>query len=161
MTSPKIPESLRRIVLASNNAGKLREFSALFAPLGVELVPQGELGVPEAEEPHVTFVENACVHGIESKAAPGWIFVRIFKKAGFMHIEVEDTGSGIDPDALEKMKSNMKNADIDMLKTGGRVGVINACLRIKMVTESKAVFDVDSEEGCGTTVMIKIPETYL
>lgn len=46
---------------------------------------------------------------------------------------------------LEKMKSNMKNADIDMLKTGGRVGVINACLRIKMVTESKAVFDVDSE----------------
>lgn len=59
MTSPKIPESLRRIVLASNNAGKLREFSALFAPLGVELVPQGELGVPEAEEPHVTFVENA------------------------------------------------------------------------------------------------------
>ena len=32
---------------------------------------------------------------------------------------------------------------------------------LKMVTESKAVFDVDSEEGCGTTVMIKIPETYL
>ena len=59
MTSPKIPDSLRRIVLASNNAGKLREFSALFAPLGIELVPQGELGVPEAEEPHVTFVENA------------------------------------------------------------------------------------------------------
>ena len=66
-----------------------------------------------------------------------------------------------DLQSLEKMKRNMKNADIDMLKTGGRVGVINACLRIKMVTESKAVFDVDSEEGCGTTVMIKIPETYL
>jgi non-canonical purine NTP pyrophosphatase (RdgB/HAM1 family) len=59
MTAPKIPDSLRRVVLASNNAGKLREFSALFAPLGIELVPQGELGVPEAEEPHVTFVENA------------------------------------------------------------------------------------------------------
>ncbi len=59
MTSPKIPDSLRRVVLASNNAGKLREFSALFAPLGIELVPQGDLGVPEAEEPHVTFVENA------------------------------------------------------------------------------------------------------
>src|SRR5690606_14057271 len=48
-----------RVVLASNNPGKLREFSALFAPLGIALVPQGELGVPEAEEPHVTFVENA------------------------------------------------------------------------------------------------------
>lgn len=49
----------RRVVLASGNPGKLREFAALFAPLGIELVPQGELGVSEADEPHVTFVENA------------------------------------------------------------------------------------------------------
>ena len=48
-----------RLVLASNNAGKLREFRALLAPLGVEVVTQGELGIAEAEEPHVTFVENA------------------------------------------------------------------------------------------------------
>jgi len=59
MTSTHTEASLARVVLASNNPGKLREFSALFAPLGIELVPQGELGVPEAEEPHVTFVENA------------------------------------------------------------------------------------------------------
>lgn len=59
MTSAIIDPTLRRVVLASNNAGKLREFSALFAPLGIELIPQSELGVPEAEEPHVTFVENA------------------------------------------------------------------------------------------------------
>lgn len=51
--------SLGRVVLASGNPGKLREFSALFAPLGIELVPQSQLGVPEAEEPHVTFIENA------------------------------------------------------------------------------------------------------
>ena len=48
-----------RIVLASNNAGKLAELQAMFAPLGLTLVRQGELGVPEAEEPHRTFVENA------------------------------------------------------------------------------------------------------
>lgn len=48
-----------RIVLASNNAGKLREFAALFAAAGIEIVPQGALGVPEAEEPHATFIENA------------------------------------------------------------------------------------------------------
>jgi len=59
MTSATIHSDFRRVVLASNNPGKLREFSALFAPLGIELVPQGELGVPEADEPHVTFVENA------------------------------------------------------------------------------------------------------
>ena len=49
----------QRLVLASNNAGKLREFGALLAPLGFDVVPQRELGIPEAEEPHVTFVENA------------------------------------------------------------------------------------------------------
>jgi XTP/dITP diphosphohydrolase len=50
---------LERIVLASNNQGKLAELQAMFAPLGIALVRQGELGVPEAEEPHRTFVENA------------------------------------------------------------------------------------------------------
>jgi len=48
-----------KLVLASNNAGKLAELQALFAPLGVELVRQGDLGIPEAPEPHRTFVENA------------------------------------------------------------------------------------------------------
>jgi len=48
-----------KLVLASNNAKKLVELSAMLAPLGFELVPQGALGVPEADEPHCTFVENA------------------------------------------------------------------------------------------------------
>lgn len=50
---------MRDLVLASNNAGKLREFSALFAPLGWNLRPQAELDIPEAEEPYHTFIENA------------------------------------------------------------------------------------------------------
>ncbi len=48
-----------KIVLASNKAKKLKELDAILAPLGWELIPQGELDIPEAEEPHVTFVENA------------------------------------------------------------------------------------------------------
>lgn len=48
-----------KLVLASNNAKKLVELQALFAPLGIELVNQGSLGVPEAEEPFDTFAENA------------------------------------------------------------------------------------------------------
>ena len=48
-----------KIVLASNNAGKLAELNAMFAPLGVELVRQADLAIPEAEEPFRTFVENA------------------------------------------------------------------------------------------------------
>lgn len=48
-----------KIVLASNNQGKLAELRAMLAPLGCELVAQGELGIPEAAEPFHTFVENA------------------------------------------------------------------------------------------------------
>lgn len=49
----------RRIVLASSNAGKLREFRALLAELDFEVIAQGELGIEAAEEPRLTFVENA------------------------------------------------------------------------------------------------------
>ena len=48
-----------QIVLASNNAGKLAELQAMFAPLGCDLVRQSDLGVPESPEPYRTFVENA------------------------------------------------------------------------------------------------------
>ena len=60
-----------RLVLASNNAGKLAELQQLFAPLGVELVRQSELGVREAEEPFRTFVENALAKARHAAAATG------------------------------------------------------------------------------------------
>lgn len=50
---------MKKIVLASNNAGKLREFGHLFAPLNIEIIAQGALNGPECPEPHHTFVENA------------------------------------------------------------------------------------------------------
>jgi XTP/dITP diphosphohydrolase len=49
----------QRLILASNNAGKLKEFAQLLEPIGFALHPQGEFNVPEADEPHATFVENA------------------------------------------------------------------------------------------------------
>ncbi len=60
-----------RLVLASNNAKKLAELQALFDGLGVELVRQGDLGVTEAEEPHVTFIENALAKARHAAAATG------------------------------------------------------------------------------------------
>ena len=50
---------MKQLVLASSNPGKLREVAELLAPLKIEVVPQAALGVPDAEEPHATFVENA------------------------------------------------------------------------------------------------------
>ena len=51
----------RRVVLASNNAGKVRELGQMLAGRGLEVVAQGDLGVPEAEETATTFVENALI----------------------------------------------------------------------------------------------------
>jgi XTP/dITP diphosphohydrolase len=62
---------MNRLVLASNNAKKLAELRALLAPLGITLIPQGELGVGEAEEPHATFVENALAKARHAAAATG------------------------------------------------------------------------------------------
>ena len=60
-----------KLVLASNNAGKLAELQVLFAPLGVALMRQSELGVGEAEEPFRTFVENALAKARHAAAATG------------------------------------------------------------------------------------------
>jgi len=60
-----------RLVLASNNAKKLAELAHLFAGLAVDLVPQGELGITEAEEPHDTFLENALAKARHAARAAG------------------------------------------------------------------------------------------
>ena len=59
---------IERLVLASNNAGKLREFKRLLEPLGIQVIPQAELGIGEADEPHVTFVENALAKARHASA---------------------------------------------------------------------------------------------
>lgn len=60
-----------KLVLASNNAKKLKELQALFEPLGIELVTQGSLGIPEAEEPFHTFVENGLTKARHAAKASG------------------------------------------------------------------------------------------
>ncbi|MBS1139239.1 MAG: Ham1-like protein [Proteobacteria bacterium] len=64
---------MKKLVLASNNAKKMKELNALLAPLGFEVIPQGQLGIPEAEEPHCTFLENALAkarHAAEHSGLP-------------------------------------------------------------------------------------------
>lgn len=109
----------------------------------------------------VTFVENACVHGIESKSTEGWIFVRIYLKDEMFYLEIEDTGEGIQESFLEELKYKMEHASIDKLKDKKGVGILNACLRLKMATEDKVCFDLESEAGLSTMITIKIPVSYL
>jgi len=62
----------RTLILASNNAGKLKELSALLAPINFDLHTQSEFNVPEAEEPHVTFVENAIAKARHASRLTGF-----------------------------------------------------------------------------------------
>jgi XTP/dITP diphosphohydrolase len=62
---------MKRLVLASNNPGKLREIAALLAPRAIEVVPQAQLGIGEADEPYGTFVENALAKARHASRASG------------------------------------------------------------------------------------------
>ena len=62
---------MNKVVIASNNPGKLRELQALLSPLGIEAVPQSQFNVAEAEEPHDTFLENALAKARHASRATG------------------------------------------------------------------------------------------
>jgi two-component system sensor histidine kinase YesM len=108
-----------------------------------------------------TFVENACVHGIESKSAQGWIFVRVYKEDDSLIIEVEDTGDGMEESDVEVLQNRMNNVTIEMVREAKHVGILNACLRIKMMFKEQATFAIESEKGIGMSVIIKIPQELI
>ena len=62
---------MKKVVLASGNAGKLKEFSAILSAAGIDMVPQSALGVSDAEEPFHTFVENALAKARHASRATG------------------------------------------------------------------------------------------
>ncbi len=104
----------------------------------------------------VTFVENACVHGLENKAAKGWIFVRVYEENRQLCIEVEDTGKGMTESDTKALQKIMEEAEMESLKEKGRVGVKNACLRLKMYMDNQVEFHIESEPDIGTMIQIRI-----
>lgn len=105
----------------------------------------------------VTFVENACVHGMEKKEVACWVFVRIFQDGGYLVLEVEDTGQGMSEEKCRRLAGEMNGASIERLKDSGRVGMLNAALRLKLFLDGRVEFEMDSETGVGTLVTIRIP----
>ena len=109
----------------------------------------------------VTFVENACVHGMEGKAVGGHIYVRIYKNEDKLFLEIEDTGRGMTEEMTANWLRKIKQYTIDDLRTEEHVGIINACLRLKMFTDDHTEFEIDSELGVGTFILIKVPLKYV
>ncbi len=109
----------------------------------------------------VTFVENACVHGIESKPTAGWIFVRVYKKGEDLVMEIEDTGGGMTDKEVSALIRSIEHVSIDKIKNMKHVGILNACLRMKMHTDNMVKFSIESEVGVGMCVMIRVPLSKL
>jgi XTP/dITP diphosphohydrolase len=63
--------TLKKLVIASNNSGKLREIGELLAPLAINVAPQSEFNISEADEPHITFVENALAKARHASRCSG------------------------------------------------------------------------------------------
>jgi two-component system sensor histidine kinase YesM len=105
----------------------------------------------------LTFVENACVHGLESKSSSVWIFVRVYQEKESMVLEIEDTGKGMKEPVLKELRKKIAHASMEDLKQKGRVGIVNACMRLRMVTDEKVSINIESEEGAGTMVIIRLP----
>lgn len=107
----------------------------------------------------VTFVENSCVHGVEKKSVPCWIYLRVYWKENCLIMEVEDTGNGMDEDEVKLLNHRMNHVQIDDIRKKKHVGVLNACLRLKMATKDQVSFEMESEKEIGTFLVIRIPES--
>lgn len=105
----------------------------------------------------VTFVENACVHGMEKKESSCWVFVRVFRHGENLTLEVEDTGQGMSEEKCQSLVEEMNEVRIEMLRENRSVGILNAALRLKMFLDGQVRFEMDSETGVGTLVTISIP----
>ena len=70
---------------------------------------------------------------------------------------MEDTGAGIDECKVEELRKKMQTSNIEALRQNKHIGMANACLRLKMVTNQTVDFELDSEQGAGTFILIKVP----
>ncbi len=105
----------------------------------------------------VTFVENSCVHGMEGKTAACYIYVRVYRNEENLVMEIEDTGSGMLDEEVMFLNDRMNNCTIEDIKKGSHVGILNACLRLRMSTDHAAAFNLESEKGVGTYITITVP----
>lgn len=105
----------------------------------------------------VTFVENACVHGIEGQAKDGHLEVGVSTNGAHVFIEISDTGKGMGAQQLERLRQRIDQPDIDMLKSGKETGIVNAVLRLRTYFEGEVHIEIDSTLNKGTDVFIQIP----
>jgi two-component system sensor histidine kinase YesM len=104
-----------------------------------------------------TFVENACIHGVEASVSEGIISVTITQDNEYLLIEISDNGTGFEKHNLEELRDMLSHADHKTLNESKNTGMINAYLRLSMYCEGRMIFHIDSELEKGTEIRIQMP----
>lgn len=108
-----------------------------------------------------TFIENACIHGIETTVNDGIISLTMTKNSEYLFIEISDNGRGFDREKHDEVCRMIDHADSKMLYEAKSTGILNAFLRLKMYCDGNISFDIDSKLENGTDIMIKMPLIYV
>ncbi|BCZ45336.1 histidine kinase [Clostridium gelidum] len=104
----------------------------------------------------LSFVENACVHGIEEVSHNASVGIAVYKDDTDLFIEISDTGNGIPKNELKLIKDRLSNAKIEMLSESKSTGVLNTYMRLQMYCNNNMKFEMDSILKEGTVVTIQI-----
>ena len=104
-----------------------------------------------------TFVENACVHGAEKKTRDVVIIINAHSAGDRLVLEIEDTGAGMDSASAERLQKRMRECTFADLKKNRHIGILNACLRTKLIAGGDVDFLFESEEQIGTYIKITMP----
>jgi two-component system sensor histidine kinase YesM len=99
------------------------------------------------------FVENASIHGIEPLKNGGSIHIRILTEEGNLVFSVQDNGTGMEKEKVDRLYSYLNMDEI----MGDRIGVQNVLYRAQMIYGDRFEFRVESSPGEGTVIRLRIP----
>jgi two-component system, sensor histidine kinase YesM len=105
----------------------------------------------------LTFVENACIHGIEKKKNGGEISIIVSTQENAIYIEILDSGVGMDAKRLRKIREDLEKNDVTTSNWEESTGILNAYLRLKMHYQEEGELEIESQNYTGTEVYIKLP----
>lgn len=108
-----------------------------------------------------TFIENACIHGIEASINDGEILLDINNTQEELIINIRDNGKGFNQSELSKIHHMIEIASYELLHEQKSTGMLNAYIRFKMFSEGNLTFHLESEQEVGTNIEIKIPLPYV
>lgn len=104
----------------------------------------------------LSFVENACVHGIEEVSHDAGIYINIYKDENNLFIEITDTGSGMNEEKLNSIRNKLKNAKMETLSNSKSIGILNTYMRLQMYCNNDMKFQINSRVKEGTEITIQI-----